>query len=281
MKNILIVRLSSFGDIVQCLTSAKLLKTNYPDCKISFVTKREFANLVELCEHVDQVISFDKKLGLVGWIKLCFSIRNMRLDLIYDAHSNMRTSVLKLILLGQGKVITRNKERIKRLLLFKFRVNKFPRPFRGMQSFCFPLIEKLGLRHQAIEYQKFDFSKVETKNIDKILPQNEFLAIAPSAAWKMKTWPLDHWKQLIKILDSTKVVVLGGPADTFCQELEELDSNRVFNLAGKLSLIESCYVIERSHFFVSADTGLIHVNEILGKYGASLIGPTAFGFPST
>ena len=61
-----------------------------------------------------------------------------------------------------------------------------------------------------------------------------------------------------------------GTADTFCEELVEVAPERVINLAGKLSLIESCYAVSKANALVSADTGLIHVADILGVKGSLL-----------
>ena len=96
----------------------------------------------------------------------------------------------------------------------------------------------------------------------------------------MKRWPVSHWKELIKRLDGFKIMLLGGASDSFCDELATVDPARVTNTAGKLSLVESCQLISRARLVIAADTGLIHVADILGVPGIMLMGPTAFGFPS-
>ena len=72
---------------------------------------------------------------------------------------------------------------------------------------------------------------------------------------------------------------LVGPQDLFCQKISD-QSSLSENLAGKLSLVESCYIVSKSKVVVSADTGLLHVADILGVAAIALIGPTAFGFPT-
>ena len=97
------------------------------------------------------------------------------------------------------------------------------------------------------------------------------IVFAPSAAWEMKRWPIEYWKQLItKVIESkTKVVLLGGPSDSFIEELV-IDSESVINLAGKTSLLESCQIVSEAKFVVSADTGIIHVADALGVSGVLL-----------
>ena len=268
-KKILIIRFSSFGDIVQAMSVLRPLKTRSTDSEIHWLTRSEFSNLVTLSPYVDRVISFDKKTGLLGLIKLGFRLRSEGYELIYDAHLNTRSAILRWILFGKS-IVSRPKSRWKRILLFTFRINKFPWPFRGMKSY----LEPLRLPDSEL-HQQWSFSSEVTTKVDQLVGEN-FVCLAPSAAWEMKRWPLSHWKELINLKSETRFVVLGGPADTFCEKLVQVAPERVSNLAGKLSLIESCYAVSKANALVSADTGLIHVADILGVKGLSLVGPTAF-----
>ena len=106
----------------------------------------------------------------------------------------------------------------------------------------------------------------------------ERIILVPSAAWKMKRWPLEHFKELIRLLPHKKFFVLGGNRDHFCRDLETLSPRRVMNLAGKLDLKDSCSLVARAPLVISGDTGLIHVADLAGTKGIALMGPTAFGF---
>ena len=104
------------------------------------------------------------------------------------------------------------------------------------------------------------------------------MVLVPGAAWPLKRWPLQHFKKLIELLPEQLFVVLGGPEETFCQELEDFFPDRVQSLAGKLDLRDACSIVARTGLVVAADTGLIHVADLAGTPGLSLMGPTAFGF---
>ncbi|MGB0455043.1 MAG: glycosyltransferase family 9 protein [Bacteriovoracaceae bacterium] len=279
---LLIIRLSSFGDVVQCQACLPAIKSAHPGAEIHWLTKKQFTQVLEVNPNIFKVHSFDSKQGLIGWLKLCFKFKDQSFDVVYDAHSNIRTLLFKLIFrlcFTKTKIVTRSKERFKRILLFKFRLNKFPWPFKGMQSYIRPLQRIMDVPIET-QIQSWDFEKVDLEKIQKLIPYSHYVGLAPSAAWEMKRWPLDYWKELIYTSPTKKFVVLGGPDDTFCEELVEIAPDRVVNLSGKLSLMESCYVAFKSSRFVSADTGLLHVADLLGTKTIALIGPTAFGFPS-
>ena len=87
------------------------------------------------------------------------------------------------------------------------------------------------------------------------------VTLVPSANWEMKRWPVRHWQKLVAILSDYQFIILGGPEDTFCEEIKNIAPGRINNLAGQTSLSESCYLIQQSNVVVSADTeiGRAHV----------------------
>lgn len=280
-EKILIIRFSSFGDIIQAMSALIPLKQRYPEAKIHWLVRSDFAELVGLNPLVDKVISFDRREGLSGLIALAHKLGHEKYSHIYDAHSNIRSHIISFLMKKfpwQKNFIRRPKERWKRFLLFKMRINKFSWPYRGMLSYQRPL-EKWGVRINREQKQEWTFSEELLDKVKALVPAS-FVAIIPSAAWEMKRWPLESWKQLIGLLKDENIVVFGGPEDHFCAELVKINPERVFNLAGKLSLIESCALLTLSKYMVSGDTGLLHVADLLGVQGAALIGPTAFGFPT-
>ncbi len=283
-KTLLIIRFSSFGDILQTMSVLRPLKESNPDLKIHWLTKSEYRELVELSPLVDKVWTFEKGQGAFGLIKLAFRIRSMKFDYIYDAHNNLRSKIAVTILnpfsLKDG-FFKRPKNRIKRFLLFSFGINKFENPFRGMISYTRP-IDKITEQKNLDCRHKFNFAESITCSVDEITQgEQDFITMAPSAAWEMKRWPTEHWIELISKLPEKKIFLLGGPSDQFIEELrKKCSTQNVVNLSGKLSLTQSVYLVSKSSCLISADTGLIHAAEIMGINGISLIGPTAFGFPT-
>lgn len=293
---VLIIRFSSFGDIVQCMSILRPLKKKYPDAEVHWVTRSDFAGVLQMSDQIDRIWKFDKKEGLVGLIQLKDALRAERFDVIYDAHCNIRSKILCWYLApfitryiqGWGATfIRRSKERLKRILLFKFNKNLFDWPYRGMISFISPL-KSIGVNYDGDHFIAGNFDAEVEKKLDKLLEANPFehpelpvVALAPSAAWEMKRWPTEYWKRLVLLKYQYNFILLGGPSDTFLAEIEEIAPHRVLNLAGKTSLLESCALIKRMAGVVSGDTGMLHVTDILGIKGIAIVGPTAFGFPTS
>ena len=135
-------------------------------------------------------------------------------------------------------------------------------------------------RGLAEPVQRWDFDlKIPKERRNDLEIFADKIVLAPSAAWEMKRWPLGHWIELVDRWPEGEFVLLGGKNDGFCGEIARGRRN-VTSLIGTLSLVESCYVVSRARLVVSADTGIIHVADLLGTKGLCLMGPTAFGFPT-
>jgi heptosyltransferase-2 len=272
---ILIIRFSSFGDIVQAMGVLAPIKKSFSDARIDWVCRQDMQTFLEGQSHISKLWIFDRKLGLKGLWSLSRELSLENYTHLYDAHSSLRSLWLRffLWLLGfRGKVIVRSKERWRRFLLFKLRKNTFENPYKGVNSYLAPL-KQWNINGDAVQLKFQGWGQIQ---VDRL---NEKICLVPSAAWEMKRWPLEYWKELIVLLPNEEFVVLGGPEDHFCEELVSVDPSRVVNLAGKLNFKESALVVQGSKLCISADTGLLHIADHTGTPAIALIGPTAFGFP--
>lgn len=287
---ILIIRFSSFGDVLQTLSVAGRLGDSFPQAEIHWVTRPEYAPLVQTHPQIKKVWSLPPKSGLKDLLRLASDLKAEGFTHIYDAHNNLRSHVIGWVMngflnwrvwTGQHKFLRRSIYRWRRFLLFNFHKNLFPKPFSGQFALLEPLA-KWGVPVTAPAVPQLFLGSEWSKKAKDLIPAdfNNFVTLAPSAAFELKRWPLDHWKKLIRLFPQTKFVVLGGPEDKFLEELVAVDPSRVLNLAGKLPLLGSAEVIAMSQALVSNDTGLMHVAEQTGKPCMALMGPAPFGFPS-
>lgn len=286
-KTVLIIRFSAFGDVLQALSLIGRIKSDWPMSEVHFVTRSEFVPLVEGHPDVFKVWAINKADGLNGLLQLGRELKRIKWSHVYDSHNNLRSRILCWQLNGfmhwrrmwRGhRFLRRSLYRWKRFLLFQLRWNRFPQPFSGQRALLEPL-RKWGISYDLPPAPQMQVSQELSKKVDDLLPEN-FWTLAPSAAYPLKRWPLSHWKKLIELSPSVQFVVLGGPQDTFLQELREVAPERVRILAGQLDLMESAAVIDKAQVLISNDTGLMHVAEQRGIRCVALMGPAPFGFPS-
>jgi heptosyltransferase-2 len=286
-KKFLIIRLSSIGDIIQCMPVVDAIKNKYPDAQIHWFARKDMSSFLAMDKRIDKIWGFAREDGFSGIIKAAKELKKEKFDFVYDAHSNIRSNILKFYLLPflrelracKPEYTLRSKDRLKRVLLFKFGINKFPKPFKGMESYLSPL-ERWGLLDTTRHYTDWQFPDNYKNKFSTLLQEEKLITLVPSANWEMKRWPVSHWRKLIEIMPEYKFLILAGPDDTFCKEIEAAAPERVNNLAGKTSLLESCYIVSKSKMLVSADTGFMHAADLFGTQALALIGPTAFGYPT-
>lgn len=282
MPKFLIIRFSSIGDIIQCMGVIGGIRERFPEAEIHWVTRKDMSSILAMDQRIDKIWAFDKSKGFSGLQEMARELKRERFDYIYDAHSNIRSNILKFKLGSfpgcKPHITVRSKQRWKRFLLFRLGINRFDWPFRGVVSYRKPL-RKWGITRFPDNYTDWHFPAEFPGKLDALIGPKT-ITLVPSANWEMKRWPVDHWKRLITLLPEYQFIILAGPGDTFCEEIKAAAPERVNNLAGKTSLLESCYLVRQSHMVVSADTGFLHAADLFRVPALALMGPTAFGFPT-
>ncbi|MBC7465810.1 MAG: glycosyltransferase family 9 protein [Bdellovibrio sp.] len=276
---LLIIRFSSIGDLTQSLSIPSFVKSYVPQAEIHFITRADLAPLLHNHPNVNRLWALEKSLGLTGLLKLITQLRNENYTHIYDAHNNLRSALIRFLILKPKKLV-RPMYRLKRLLLIRFHINLFEKPFSGQRDLIKPL-EKWGFKFRLPSAPQLFLDQEVRKQAEHILNQHhvtDFITLAPSATYELKRWPIGYWKKLVQLNPDKKFIVLAGPADHFTSELNT--EKNVINLTGQTNLLQSAAIIEKSQAAVCNDTGLLHFAEQLGKPAIALMGPAPFGFPS-
>ncbi|RYZ80877.1 MAG: glycosyltransferase family 9 protein [Proteobacteria bacterium] len=280
----LIIRFSSFGDVTQALSIPSAILAAYPDAEIHWITRKDMAPLLRYHPAIKKVWEFDRKAGLGGLFRLAGEMAKLRFSHVYDAHNNLRSRVVawRVSAFRSVHFLRRSQKRWKRFLLFRFRKNTFEKPFSGQRDLLEPLVKWNIAKSLPPTPQLFLASEDQdtARTLLGAWADEEYIALAPSAAFALKRWPLEHFKSLILSLPQLNFVLLGGPEDLFLDELRASAPERVLNLAGRASLLVSSALVQRAQVLISNDTGLLHVGEQLGRPTIALMGPAPFGFPS-
>ncbi|MGZ8380979.1 MAG: glycosyltransferase family 9 protein, partial [Nitrospira sp.] len=89
---ILLIKPSSLGDIVHALPVVSAIKTQWPGSHLTWVVKRQWADLVERAEGIDRVWPLDMTVS--SWIREGLALRAQRFDLAIDLQGLFRSGVL-------------------------------------------------------------------------------------------------------------------------------------------------------------------------------------------
>ncbi len=258
------------------------IRRQFPDAEIHWVTRSDMTDTLSIDPRIDKVWSLGRKEGFDGLVKLSKELKAENFDYVYDAHLNIRSKIIRLILKLRlchfPHFAIRKKNRFKRYLLFKHGINRFEWPFIGVDSFRKPL-RKWGIKEFDDSFASYIFPEQIVSKFEGFADKNT-VTLVPSANWEMKRWPVSHWQSLIKLLPDCKFIILGGPSDHFCEDIRAVAPERVVNMAGKSTIMESNYIVSQSWVVVSGDTGFMHSADLFRVPTIALMGPTAFGFPA-
>ena len=92
-RNVHVLRLSSLGDVILALPTAAALRAAYPEARLTFWVKEEYADLVRFDPALSHVRALERD-GRRLEDLLSMSAELEDADLIVDLHGNLRTRVL-------------------------------------------------------------------------------------------------------------------------------------------------------------------------------------------
>ncbi len=98
-NKILIIRLSSLGDIIHTLPSIELLRKNFPFAKIGWIIEEGFYDLIKNNPYIDRVyfLSFRSPVRKNKWnlfFETIKKVRDEKYDIAIDFQGLIKSSVL-------------------------------------------------------------------------------------------------------------------------------------------------------------------------------------------
>lgn len=303
--NILIIRLSSLGDVVLSCMAANAVKQNNPKNHIALVTKEQFSGISKLCPSFDEVLTLHAPYGIRELKKLVNEIKKQSWDFVIDLHSNPRSSLISK-LSGAKEIIRYHKRAGKRrLLVAKSKLKRIA----GISSKSDKLqvltavqfiaknnwhvadayletLNKLGIEAKKevpfLNLPRKNCLAGQINNVKKEPQKEMIIGFHPAGRWFTKRWPVDYYIELGKTLKQkyrAKIQIFGDEADhETAQKLAEALNGE--NLAGKTSIYELACELNKCKLLVCGDTGPMHIALGLGIPVIAIFGPTVpeFGF---
>lgn len=300
--HIVLIRFSSMGDIVLQTPFISWLKSQFPKCKITFITSSQFTDLIKGHPFIDEVISYDRLKGMDdirALKKLSLKIStDLKADFIIDLHGTTRGKLIRFFCHSVPSIKV-YKRSFARFLLVALKIDLL----KSLETHHERIIQdfKILFGKKYNKTQLMNFIQLETALKSKTLnttalsfnsdikPRltNPYIVISPVASFKSKRWPIANFVSLANcILNSDKfrnisIIILAGPDDKYCSDFDSIESERLLNLQGKTSVNESNEILAHTLFAITNDTGVAHMCESFGRPVISFFGPTSpsFGFP--
>lgn len=273
---ILIIRFSSLGDVLLTTPIIRTIRNNYPSAEIHFLTKKQFAPILENNPNINQIIKYDSQTE--RFKNIIKKIAKNRYDLIIDLHSKLNSFLIKLFS-GNCKKITYNKRHFYRWRLTHKSLSKNLAPITSTVSLYFTALDKLGIE---LDCEKLDIFLPD--NQDEIYSEFRIknselrISISPGVTHFTKQYPAKYYSQLIDIMINkfnAQVILLGNEYEkSLTIQIANNCKNKILDLSGKTGIMEMAVIIKNSDLFISGDCGPMHIAGALNKPQIAIFGST-------
>lgn len=280
---ILIVKLTSFGDVIHTFPAISDLRSQRPDIQIDWLVEDSFAPFVALHPAVSTIhpASFRRLRSPPSrWaripmeaIRLGRALRAARYDYVVDMQGLLK-SAIPALLAGRGvagyDADSARERAASRLYRWGIPV---PRAMHAVERSRRLLAAAVGYTVPAGQ-GRYGLRVLDGR--DSALPKPYAIAMH-AASWETKLWPERNWRGVLEeITAGGRSVVLpwGSPDEKARAERLAVDIDGVHVMRSMLSGADLARVVSGAEFAIGLDSGLMHLATALDVPGIWLFGPT-------
>lgn len=264
---ILIIRLSSLGDVIHTIPLANALKG--AGHEVHWLVGEKGIDVIKDNPCVDKTflapVQLWKKRGMCltnfnEYREILKQLRAEKYDVAIDVQMMLKSlywmafcgakrriiskQARELSILGANEVIPRLTE-------------DFEHPvIRNYMKYA----DYLGIDTKEIKVTLPECSKDTKAKVDELLKgiKKPLVVIAPATTWANKHWNKDNWKKVVHgIKDKCDIIFTGGPKDN--DLISYISGGEFLSLAGKTNIPELAEVFSRADIVIAPDSGSAHL----------------------
>ena len=286
---ILVVRLSSLGDILHLFPAVSDLRRHFPDAEIHWLVEPAFSELAGWHSSIDKVIAAPLRSHKKIWWKIP--------ALLYKLRQELESENYNIVLDAQGLLKSAFLARLAGTDIYGFDAGSAREP---LASWFYKKTAKVPKGLHVIEKNRqlvaktlaaditlpADFGlgkfrhlqmQAEVSGALKAIIDRPYLVLLHGTTWNSKYWPESSWEELIRLLSQqgTRCLLPWGNEDERFRALRlQAAGNGQAEVLPRMALAELASVLLHARAFVSVETGIGHLATILDVPGVMLHGPT-------
>jgi len=269
-SKILIIRLSSLGDVLLTTPLIRNIKKKNPAIQIDFIVRDKFFEAVQNNPNLNEIYKYVNSKSEKE--SLFSSLSSKKYDRVIDLQNNLRSKEILRQL--HSKVLHFNKNNFKKFILVHFKINLL----KDAPQIPVRYAEAAGIDN--LDNEGLDFY---TENPPNTLLKKDvkYIGLCPGAKHFTKRWPKEYFIDLGKKLETAgfKIVLFGGAEEVqICNEIESGLSSAI-NLSNT-SLLQVGADTKMCDAIYTNDSGLMHLASAVGIPVLTFFGSTVkeFGF---
>lgn len=271
LNRILIIRLSSLGDILLTTPFIRSLKQKFSHLFIDVLIREEYSDTLRLNKFLNNLYLYKKDESLNK--KLLEYLKINKYDLVIDLQNNLRSRKITRELNTNTSRFYKNS--LNKFLLVNFKINRLKTedaiPIRYAKT-----ITGFNLDSKGLELFTNKFPD------KRIFEKENLIGFCPGARHFTKRWLKEYYIELGSRLskEGFTVLLFGGSSDKqLCAEISENIVGSI-NLSNDNDLLQTAADMKLCKAIVCNDSGLMHVASASNAKIISIFGSTVkeFGF---
>ena len=261
MTKVLIIKLSSMGDIIHTFPAIQDLISNIPNAEISWLVDKQFVDIPSLHPHVHNVISVPlreyKKKPISFFLSPEFKrlrtlAKQQKFDYIIDVQGLLKSALSSLFFRGHRYGYCQNAAKEKRAsFLYNTKI------FIDKDTHA---IDKT----RCLISQVFNY-RINLDHIDYGLPithkHDDYFLFLPGTSRPNKMWPQQNWQELQKLItdEEHKILIPWSTQIEYEQAHFIANNSKFVTILPKLTLKDLSVTVAKAKGVFGVDTGLTHM----------------------
>ena len=264
VDRVLVIQTAFIGDAILTLPMLQKLKQLNPQIEIDVLAIPSTKEIFEASGYVNTVIIIDKKdehKSLRALNKFIRKLKENNYSKVYSPHRSFRSAYITLRL-GVNDSYGFDNSSLK--YVYKNLV-KYVRTHHEVQRNLELIGENTSDDNWKIK-PKINLTEAVKSKVDNIISikniTEDFIAIAPGSVWATKRYPKESYRGLVESLinKNETVVLIGSKIDrTLCKYITNDLEDKVKNLAGESSIVETICLLKKAKLLVTNDSAPTHL----------------------
>lgn len=286
---ILMVRLSSIGDLVHTLPALAALRSHDPGASVDWLVESKFREILSTTEGIDHLVEVDTFRWRRGWYrpaiwaevwKAVARLRSKDYDVVLDLQGTIKSAVASWLARGD-RHIGFAKSALKETpaaWLYGETVTVNGAPAHVIDRHL-RLLSALGIDEdeRAFPIAVPESMSSEAERELERLALSEFVLLNPGGSWATKRWsPRKFGELAVRIRAELELasLVLWGPGDEAMAKAILDTSDGAATLAPPTGVLSMIPYARKARLLVSGDTGPMHIASAFGVPIVGIFGPT-------